>query len=586
MPSSDATRELAWYRQLNTAAPSQHVLGLLDSFTQTYEKHWHLYMVFDFMDTDLWDFWSHRHGLLTWPLALDFLQQVCRGLAHLHSRQVVHGDLSLKNILISRESVLNISDLGMSFSALDVTLGTAASSQCQRNICTAPFRSPELWFQAKDPKETSDLWSLGVIAVCLLTGSMLFKHGREACAGAEDLAPFLNLVRLAGPIEEETMPGCSAYPRWLELQPQARGVPGEQLRKPQQYLTEKDHVKRPLRDDSPGLALVLALLVLPPRQRLPAEQAVEHPLFGENHVALASALRELRNDSLASMALTSVQTGRAIQQADVWEVASQQRDWPRMCGVCGAQPGTQSDMKDEAPARCPARALALTDISSAAITPSCACTGNCGRPECKRGQKVQCKPVCSQPPCTGATYCSSCKCEDDRCLRPRNAFYGRKRWCRHHGEQLQLGSRKPPRSSDRSLCRNKFGVQPVPKAWTATLRLIARCSFALERMPSEETRAFLELAQALRISLGSRVTGAEWAWLSFACTVRWPPCVRAMAAQLQCGVPDTPSSMAAVLQAALEATHGVRMRTLHATSNTGHSYTMSGLLLRRRPDMV
>ncbi|KAI6655045.1 serine/threonine protein kinase [Oopsacas minuta] len=92
------------------------------------------------------------------------LFQICTGLMYLHSHSILHRDLSLSNILLTRSYQIKIGDFG---------LATDISDRMQRHttICgTLDFMAPEI-FSSDSQGFYSDIWSLGCIMYILLTGN-------------------------------------------------------------------------------------------------------------------------------------------------------------------------------------------------------------------------------------------------------------------------------------------------------------------------------------------------------------------------------------------------------------------------------
>ncbi|KAF4585127.1 hypothetical protein EYR40_001964 [Pleurotus pulmonarius] len=108
------------------------------------------------------------------------LQQVCAGLAYLHSRSVVHGDLTGCNILISGSGNACLSDFGLSTMITDLQGGASATSSIGGNV---RYAAPELYRLNGDDARTfptvhSDIYSLGSIILQTLTGMLPYHYLR------------------------------------------------------------------------------------------------------------------------------------------------------------------------------------------------------------------------------------------------------------------------------------------------------------------------------------------------------------------------------------------------------------------------
>ncbi len=109
-----------------------------------------------------------RRGSLPLPEAVDIACQVARGLCEAHVRHVVHRDIKPSNIMITDRGVAKIVDFGL---ARVITSATA--SQSLRTSGTAAYMSPEQ-AMGKPLDHRTDVWSLGVVVVEMITGRRPF----------------------------------------------------------------------------------------------------------------------------------------------------------------------------------------------------------------------------------------------------------------------------------------------------------------------------------------------------------------------------------------------------------------------------
>ncbi len=112
-----------------------------------------------------------REGKLAWQVAVELIEQACIGLAALHGRGVVHGDLKPSNLFITtdgaREEVKIIDVCQGPLVSLDDALG--------REGGPVAFSSPERLQSPTEIEPSSDIWSLGVTLHQSLTGSLPFR---------------------------------------------------------------------------------------------------------------------------------------------------------------------------------------------------------------------------------------------------------------------------------------------------------------------------------------------------------------------------------------------------------------------------
>jgi serine/threonine protein kinase len=56
---------------------------------------------------------SWQRNTLTWPTRLDYALQVARGMAYLAKMQYIHCDLAARNVLVSEDGTMKVSDFGL-----------------------------------------------------------------------------------------------------------------------------------------------------------------------------------------------------------------------------------------------------------------------------------------------------------------------------------------------------------------------------------------------------------------------------------------------------------------------------------------
>ncbi|XP_055330964.1 fibroblast growth factor receptor 1-like [Paramacrobiotus metropolitanus] len=97
------------------------------------------------------------HGaLFTLDDLVDFCFQICRGMAYISSKGIIHRDLATRNVLLDSELTAKICDFGMARDESEYTL--------ERSNVPLPLKwmAPEAIFD-KRFTEKSDVWSFGVV---------------------------------------------------------------------------------------------------------------------------------------------------------------------------------------------------------------------------------------------------------------------------------------------------------------------------------------------------------------------------------------------------------------------------------------
>jgi calcium/calmodulin-dependent protein kinase I len=109
------------------------------------------------------------------PEARDIMRGLIRGVAYLHSNNVVHRDLKPENILISRANGdlrhLKIADFGFA-----TKVDPKSPHQLTRVVGTPGYMSPEVLTPGTGYGLEVDVWALGVIAYILFCGYAPFQH--------------------------------------------------------------------------------------------------------------------------------------------------------------------------------------------------------------------------------------------------------------------------------------------------------------------------------------------------------------------------------------------------------------------------
>merc|ERR1719408_127838 len=83
------------------------------------------------------------------------------GLAHMHSKGIVHRDVKSLNLLLTESGVVKVGDFGVSRQMSDQTI-------CLNSFYGTPlYLSPEL-VEGRPYSQTTDVWSLGVVLYELL----------------------------------------------------------------------------------------------------------------------------------------------------------------------------------------------------------------------------------------------------------------------------------------------------------------------------------------------------------------------------------------------------------------------------------
>jgi serine/threonine protein kinase len=127
-----------------------------------------LYLVLEYIEgRDLASLVKER-GPMSVGEAAGYALQAARGLAYAHARGVVHRDLKPSNLLLARDGVVKIADLGLArFFDNDPATELTFKGCC---LGTPEFMAPEQAEDASAADARSDIFSLGATLFHLLTG--------------------------------------------------------------------------------------------------------------------------------------------------------------------------------------------------------------------------------------------------------------------------------------------------------------------------------------------------------------------------------------------------------------------------------
>ncbi|MBN2694316.1 serine/threonine protein kinase [bacterium] len=112
------------------------------------------------------------------PIIIKILEQTCQGLMYAHnfsdpsgkSYNIVHRDISLQNIMVTRTGVVKLLDFGVM-----QTSGSEHIETFSKIPGKANYMSPEM-ILGKDIDGRSDIFSLGIVFYQMLTGRKPFRN--------------------------------------------------------------------------------------------------------------------------------------------------------------------------------------------------------------------------------------------------------------------------------------------------------------------------------------------------------------------------------------------------------------------------
>jgi len=112
-----------------------------------------------------------RHKRYKEEEAIDVVMQVAEALLHAHQRGLIHRDVKPKNVMITKEGVVKLADMGLARAISDKE---AAEAEAGKAFGTPYYISPEQIRGEINIGPPSDVYSLGATLYHMVTGSVPF----------------------------------------------------------------------------------------------------------------------------------------------------------------------------------------------------------------------------------------------------------------------------------------------------------------------------------------------------------------------------------------------------------------------------
>ncbi|WP_438016040.1 protein kinase [Sorangium sp. So ce315] len=159
-----------------SAINSEHMVRVLDAGADPESKA--PYMAMELLQGEDLQNLLDRIGSLEPDTALRIAAQVCLGLQKAHEARVVHRDIKPANIFLARrgegEIVVKILDFGIAKIKPEPSLGgpTTALTRSGGILGSPLYMSPEQARGLSDIDYRTDIWSLGMVLYCAVTGTL------------------------------------------------------------------------------------------------------------------------------------------------------------------------------------------------------------------------------------------------------------------------------------------------------------------------------------------------------------------------------------------------------------------------------
>lgn len=215
------------------------------------------YLVFDFCEHDLAGLLSNANVKFSLGEIKKVMQQLLNGLYFIHFNKILHRDMKAANVLITKNGILKLADFGL---ARAFSISKGQPNRYTNRVVTLWYRPPELLLGERNYGPPIDLWGAGCIMAEMWTRSPIMQ-------GTTEQHQLTLICQLCGTITPEVWTGVENLELYSRLE-----LPKDQKRK------VKERLKCYVRDQY-ALDVLDKLLTLDPKQRLDADNALNHDFF-------------------------------------------------------------------------------------------------------------------------------------------------------------------------------------------------------------------------------------------------------------------------------------------------------------------
>ncbi|KTW32742.1 uncharacterized protein T551_00227 [Pneumocystis jirovecii RU7] len=138
-------------------SPHKNIIRMIDYFQD--EKNYYILMNYDDSGIDLFDY-IELHKDMTERECISIIFQLCQAVAHLHSLDIVHGDIKDENVVLNKNGCVKLIDFG---SANYVKKGPFSTFHG-----TLEFAAPEILRGEKYQGKPQDIWALGILLFTII----------------------------------------------------------------------------------------------------------------------------------------------------------------------------------------------------------------------------------------------------------------------------------------------------------------------------------------------------------------------------------------------------------------------------------
>jgi serine/threonine protein kinase len=160
---------LARFDREARAAGALHHPNIVHTYDHGQEKDLH-YLVMEYVDGSSLHEIVEKYGPMAIDRAAAYIRQAAVGLQHLHQTGLIHRDIKPANLLLDRQGIIRILDLGLARFFEDHKDLLTQQYDPRAILGTADYVSPEQAFHGHAVDTRTDIYSLGATFYFLLAG--------------------------------------------------------------------------------------------------------------------------------------------------------------------------------------------------------------------------------------------------------------------------------------------------------------------------------------------------------------------------------------------------------------------------------
>ncbi|XP_022920833.1 cyclin-dependent kinase 20-like isoform X2 [Onthophagus taurus] len=165
-----------------------------------------LVLAMEYLPSSLMHILKDKTLRLTIPLVKAYTKMLLLGVSFMHENSIMHRDLKPANLLISKDGVLKIADLGLA----RIYAKNQSDRQYSHQVATRWYRAPELLYGSRNYNMGVDVWAIGCIVAEMLIRKPLFP-------GETDIEQLAIVLHTLGTPTIETWPGLKNLPDYNKI---------------------------------------------------------------------------------------------------------------------------------------------------------------------------------------------------------------------------------------------------------------------------------------------------------------------------------------------------------------------------------